>query len=41
MSVAFPAVFLFLVALTGFLFRQSFERNEVRTFDHVPSVLSY
>jgi hypothetical protein len=36
MNVAFPAVFLFLVVLPGFLFRQFFQRNEVRTFDHAP-----
>ncbi|MBB5405069.1 DUF6338 family protein [Paraburkholderia youngii] len=36
MNVAFPAVFLFLVVLPGFLFRQFFQRNEVRTFDHTP-----
>ncbi|MEM5372720.1 DUF6338 family protein [Paraburkholderia azotifigens] len=36
MNVAFPALFLFLVVLPGFLFRQFFQRNEVRTFDHTP-----
>ncbi|WP_250508013.1 DUF6338 family protein [Caballeronia sp. GAFFF3] len=36
MNVAFPAVFLFLVVLPGFLFRLFFQRNEVRTFDHTP-----
>ncbi|MBB5498773.1 hypothetical protein [Paraburkholderia sp. MM5384-R2] len=36
MNVAFPALFLFLVVLPGFLFRQFFQRNEVRTFDHAP-----
>ncbi|MGF6735746.1 hypothetical protein OKW50_007919 [Paraburkholderia youngii] len=36
MNVAFPAVLLFLVVLPGFLFRQFFQRNEVRTFDHTP-----
>ena len=36
MNVAFPAVFLFLVVLPGFLFRQFFQRSEVRTFEHAP-----
>ncbi|QGZ64291.1 hypothetical protein [Paraburkholderia acidisoli] len=36
MNVAFPALFIFLVVLPGFLFRQFFQRNEVRTFDHAP-----
>ncbi|MEM5388328.1 hypothetical protein VSR68_32890 [Paraburkholderia phymatum] len=36
MNVAFPAVFLFLVVLPGFIFRQFFQRNEVHTFDHAP-----
>ncbi|WP_115533951.1 hypothetical protein [Trinickia dinghuensis] len=36
MNVAFPALFLFLVALPGFLFRQFFQRNEVRTANHAP-----
>jgi hypothetical protein len=36
MNVAFPALFLFLVVLPGFLFRQFFQRNEVRNFDHTP-----
>ncbi|WP_175657450.1 hypothetical protein [Burkholderia ambifaria] len=36
MNVAFPAVFLFLVVLPGFIFRQFCQRREVRTFDHTP-----
>ena len=36
MNVAFPALFLFLVVLPGFLFCQFCQRNEVRTFDHAP-----
>jgi hypothetical protein len=36
MNIAFPAVFLFLVVLPGFLFRQLCQRTEVRTFDHTP-----
>ena len=36
MNVAFPALLLFLVVLPGFLFRQFFQRNEVRTANHAP-----
>jgi hypothetical protein len=36
MNVAFPAVFLLLVVLPGFVFRQFFQRSEVQTFDHTP-----
>ncbi|MCC8397480.1 hypothetical protein LJ656_33520 [Paraburkholderia sp. MMS20-SJTR3] len=36
MNVAFPALVLFIVVLPGFLFRQFFHRNEVRTFYHTP-----
>jgi hypothetical protein len=36
MNVAFPALLLFLIVLPGFLFRQFFQRNEVRTANHAP-----
>ncbi|CAG9183250.1 hypothetical protein [Cupriavidus pinatubonensis] len=36
MNIAFPAVFLFLLVLPGFLFRLFSQRREVRTFDHTP-----
>lgn len=36
MNVAFPAVFLFLFVLPGFIVRHFSQRTEVRTFDHAP-----
>ena len=36
MNVAFPALSLFLVVLSGFVFLQFFLRNEIRTAYHVP-----
>ena len=36
MNPAFPALFLFLVVLPGFVFRQFSQPNEVRTVDHAP-----
>ncbi|RKP49413.1 hypothetical protein [Trinickia fusca] len=36
MNVAFPAAFVFLLIIPGFLFRQLCQRRDVRTFDHRP-----
>lgn len=36
MNLAFPALFLFLVILPGFVFCQFFQPSEVRTVDHAP-----
>lgn len=36
MNVAFPAIFIFCLLLPGFLFRQFYQRREVRSFEHSP-----
>ncbi|MEN9984811.1 MAG: hypothetical protein RI925_313 [Pseudomonadota bacterium] len=36
MNVAFPAIFIFFLLLPGLLFRQFYQRREVRSFEHSP-----